>query len=44
VLDAAQFARGYGERLERFRAIKRRLDPGGLFASDLSRRLGIGAA
>ncbi|HTR96504.1 MAG TPA: FAD-binding oxidoreductase [Candidatus Acidoferrales bacterium] len=41
VLDAEAFARAYGERLEQFRAIKRRLDPGGLFQSDLSRRLAI---
>lgn len=41
VLDAAQFARAYGERLVRFREVKRRLDPDGLFQSDLARRLGI---
>jgi FAD/FMN-containing dehydrogenase len=41
VLDAAQFARGYGERLERFLAIKRSLDPEGLFSSDQARRLGL---
>jgi FAD/FMN-containing dehydrogenase len=41
VLDAAQFARGYGERVERFRAIKRSLDPDGLFSSDQARRLGL---
>jgi FAD/FMN-containing dehydrogenase len=41
VLDAEQFRRGYGDRVERFLAIKRRLDPGHLFASDLSRRLGL---
>ncbi len=41
VLDAAQFARAYGERLERFRAIKRAIDPGALFQSDLARRLGL---
>ncbi len=41
VLDAAQFARAYGERLERFRAIKRRLDPGNLFQGDLARRLDL---
>ena len=44
VLDAAQFARGYGERLERFRAIKAQIDPHGLFGSDLARRLGLLAA
>jgi hypothetical protein len=43
VVDAAQFTRAYGDRVERFRAIKRRLDPGNLFASDLSRRLQLGA-
>lgn len=41
VLDAARFARGYGDRLERFRAVKRAVDPEGLFSSDLARRLGI---
>lgn len=41
VLDAARFARGYGDRIERFRAVKRTVDPGGLFSSDLARRLGI---
>lgn len=41
VLDARQFAQGYGERLERFLAIKRAVDPGNLFASDLARRLGL---
>lgn len=41
VLDAAQFARGYGERVERFRAVKRTLDPDGLFSSDQARRLGL---
>ena len=43
VLDAAQFAQAYGDRVERFRALKRTLDPGNLFASDLSRRLQLGA-
>jgi decaprenylphospho-beta-D-ribofuranose 2-oxidase len=42
VLDSGQFARAYGDRLERFRAIKRSLDPGGMFQSDLTRRLEIG--
>ena len=42
VLDAPQFARAYGDRLERFRALKRSLDPDTLFQSDLSRRLAIG--
>ena len=41
VVDAASFARSLGERLERFRNLKRRLDPGGLFANDQARRLGI---
>jgi FAD/FMN-containing dehydrogenase len=41
VLDAARFARGYGDRVERFRAVKRALDPGGLFESDQARRLGL---
>jgi FAD/FMN-containing dehydrogenase len=43
VLDAEQFARAYGDRVSRFREVKRRLDPGNLFASDLSRRLRLGA-
>ena len=41
VVDAASFARSLGERLERFRNLKQRLDPGGLFANDQARRLGI---
>jgi len=41
VLDAQRFARGYGDRLGRFRALKQSLDPGGLFSSDLARRLEI---
>ena len=41
VLDAGQFAHGYGDRLGRFLAIKQALDPEGLFSSDLARRLGI---
>jgi len=41
VLDAAQFARGYSDRLGRFLALKRSLDPEGLFSSDLARRLGL---
>ncbi len=44
VLDAAQFGRGYGDRVARFLEIKRRLDPGGLFTSDLARRLGLAPA
>lgn len=44
VLDATQFARGYGDRLGRFRAIKQSLDPTGLFSSDLARRLGLVAS
>lgn len=43
VLDAGQFVRGYGDRVERFRALKRRLDPDNLFANDQSRRLQLGA-
>ena len=41
VVDAASFARSLGERLERFRNLKQRLDPGRLFANDQARRLGI---
>lgn len=41
-LDAASFARMY-PRLDEFRALKARLDPNGVFTSDLSRRLGITA-
>jgi decaprenylphospho-beta-D-ribofuranose 2-oxidase len=41
VVDAASFARVFGDRLVRFRDIRRRLDPGGLFANDQARRLGI---
>jgi FAD/FMN-containing dehydrogenase len=41
VVDAASFARAFGDRLVRFRDIKKRLDPEGLFANDQARRLGI---
>ena len=39
VVSAEAFARAYGERVTRFLAIKRQLDPQTLFQSDLSRRL-----
>ena len=41
VVDAASFARSLGDRLLRFREIKRQLDPGGLFSNDQATRLGI---
>jgi len=41
VVDANSFARAFGELLAKFRELKRRLDPGGLFANDQARRLGI---
>ena len=41
VVDAASFARAFGDRLVRFRDLRRQLDPGGLFANDQARRLGI---
>jgi FAD/FMN-containing dehydrogenase len=41
VVDAASFARAFGERLVRFRNLKTRLDPHGLFANDQARRLGV---
>ena len=41
VVDADSFARAFGERFTRFRELKRRLDPDGLFANDQARRLGI---
>jgi len=40
-VDAASFARAFGDRLVRFRDLRRQLDPGGLFANDQARRLGI---
>lgn len=40
-LDAKTFAAMY-PRLDEFRALKARVDPAGVFTSDLSRRLGIG--
>ncbi|MBN2370084.1 MAG: hypothetical protein JXO72_06325 [Vicinamibacteria bacterium] len=45
VLTPDQTRRAYGdERVGRFLALKKQLDPDGLFASDLSRRaLGVGA-
>jgi hypothetical protein len=41
VVDADSFARAFGDRLTRFRELKRRWDPEGLFGNDQSRRLGI---
>ncbi len=41
VVDAASFARAFGERLVRFRELRQRMDPGGLFANDQARRLGL---
>jgi FAD/FMN-containing dehydrogenase len=41
VVDAGSFERALGERLTRFRAIRRQLDPDGLFANDQARRLGL---
>ena len=41
VVDAGSFARAFGDRLVRFRELRRRVDPGGLFANDQARRLGI---
>jgi decaprenylphospho-beta-D-ribofuranose 2-oxidase len=41
VVDADSFERAFGDRLVRFRDLKRRLDPDGLFANDQARRLGI---
>lgn len=41
VVDAASFARSLGGRLERFRALKRAIDPDGLFGGDQARRLGL---
>ncbi len=42
VLEPDQVARAFGsERLESFKAMKQRLDPGGLFVSDLARRVGL---
>ena len=39
VVDAESFARAFGERVTRFRALKHSIDPGGLFAGDQARRL-----
>jgi len=41
VVDAGSFARAFGDRLTRFRDLKRRMDPSGLFANDQAKRLGI---
>jgi FAD/FMN-containing dehydrogenase len=41
VVDADSFARSLGSRLVRLREIRRMVDPGGLFANDQARRLGI---
>ena len=43
-LEASAFARIHGaDAVERFRALKQRLDPAGVLQSDLSRRLGVSA-
>jgi decaprenylphospho-beta-D-ribofuranose 2-oxidase len=39
LLNREELARAYGERLVRFREMKRRLDPDGVLTSDLARRL-----
>lgn len=41
VVDAASFAASLGDSLERFRTVRRTLDPEGLFANDQARRLGL---
>ena len=41
VVDAESFAKAFGARYQRFRDLRRTLDPGGLFASDQARRLGL---
>ena len=41
LLNGEELARAYGERLVRFREMKRRLDPDGMLTSDLARRLGV---
>jgi len=41
VVDAASFAKSLGPRLAQFQAIRQRFDPGGLFANDQARRLGL---
>lgn len=40
-LTREDFERMEGERLERFKAVRTRLDPGGRFSSSLGRRLGL---
>lgn len=39
VVDAKSFAQAFGDRYTKFRALKRTIDPGGLFAGDQARRL-----
>ncbi len=41
VVDARSFARAFGERFTRFRELRRRMDPDGLFGNDQARRLGL---
>jgi FAD/FMN-containing dehydrogenase len=41
VVDAGSFAHSLGGRLTRFGELRRRMDPGGLFANDQARRLGL---
>ena len=40
-LNAASFARAFGDRVTRFRELQRRMDPDRLFANDQARRLGL---
>ena len=41
VVDARSFARSLGDRFTRFRDVRRRMDPDGMFANDQARRLGL---
>ena len=43
LLQAGELARAYGDRIPRFLALKSRLDPAGLWTSDLARRLALTA-
>ena len=41
VVDEESFARAFGTRYDRFRELRRQMDPGALFANDQARRLGL---
>lgn len=41
VVDAESFAKAFGSRYDKFRDVRRQMDPSALFANDQARRLGL---